>query len=122
MASHGTGPFEDRTTSSVISASGIRFKKLKLIAPVTALNANKAANCPGPGLPARQAAASKKVKKLARFWTAPSRDKYLPLKFSGTNAVIQGNHAQLEMPRDKLKQNSSMSMRPSRLCGSKKRP
>src|SRR5262249_29123264 len=66
ISSHGTAPFAARTSSG-ISASGMRLRKLRLIAPVTALKANKIANCQGCGSPARHAAATRKVTKLARF-------------------------------------------------------
>src|SRR5437868_3177097 len=114
MSSQGTRPFEMRS-SSAISASGMRLRKLKLTAPITALKAKIAANCDERGLPARQAAATMNVTKLPEFCTAASRDKYFPRKVTGTNSVIQGSHAQLEMPRDKLKQNNSTSISASRL-------
>ena len=60
--------------------------------------------------------------KLARFWTAASRARYLPRKADGTRAVIHGSQAQLEMPRERLKQNSSISMSARRLSPFRKMP
>ena len=60
--------------------------------------------------------------KLARFWTAWSRPRYLPRNGPGTSAVIHGSHAQLEMPRDRLKQNSSISISASRLSALRNTP
>ena len=89
-------------------------------AMMIALKANRLANCHGRGSPARQAPASRKVMKLARFWTAASRARYLPRNGAGTSAVIHGSHAQLEMPRDRLKQNSSISISARQLSGFRK--
>ena len=60
------GAFEVRISSG-ISTSGIRFRKLRLTAPMTALKPNNAVNCHGREGPARQPAARRKVRKLARF-------------------------------------------------------
>src|SRR5262245_56653793 len=113
IASLGTRPFEARASSG-ISASGMRFKNERLIAPITALKANSSANCQGPGSPARQAADTRKVTKLHEFCVAASIERYFPRKEAGTRIVIQGSQAQLEMPRDRLKQNRSAKIRTSR--------
>src|SRR5258708_7376820 len=109
MASQGTRDLEARTSSG-ISASGMRLRNIRLTAPVTALKAKRMANCHGRGSPARQAAAIRKVTKLPEFWTAASRARYFPRKPGGTSSVIHGNQAQLEMPRERLKQNSSINI------------
>src|SRR5229473_4778142 len=109
MSSQGTGALEARISSG-ISASGIRLRKDRLTAPVSALNANRTANRHGGGSPARQVAAMRNVVKLPRFWTPASRPRYLPRRAGGTRAVIHGSQAQLEMPRDKLKQKRSTSI------------
>src|SRR5512140_1812702 len=112
---------------------------------MSALNANRLANCQGRGLaetaarlpwplaargapppglndPARQAAAIRKVKKLARFCTAWSRAKYFPRKPGGTSAVIHGSQAQLEIPRERLKKNNSISISANRLSALRNTP
>ncbi len=62
-----------------LGTSGMRLRKVRLTAPMTALKAKRTANCHGCGSArARQAAAMRKVMKLARFWTAASRARYLP--------------------------------------------
>src|SRR5882724_8703767 len=98
-------------SSSGGSTSGIRFKKTKLAAPIIALKPKRAANCHGSGSPARQSAASRKQPKLARFTHPASRARYFPRTGAGTNEVIHGNQAQLEMPRDRLKAKSNRSSR-----------
>ena len=80
------------------------------------------ANCQERGSPARQAAAMRNVMKLARFWTAASRARYLPRNAAGTSAVIHGSQAQLEMPRERLKPNSSINIRASRVSALRKKP
>src|SRR5262249_34962241 len=98
------------------------LRKVRLTAPMTALKANRMANCHGRGSPARQAAATRKVRKLAKFWTPASRARDLPRRAGGTRAGIQGSQAQLEMPRDRLKQKSSINISASRFLASKKTP
>ena len=61
--------------------------------------------------------------KLARFWTAGiARRGICRAEGAGTSAVIHGSHAQLEMPRERLKQNSSISISASRLSGFRNTP
>ena len=98
----------------------MRFKKLRLVAPMTALKAKRTANCHGFGSPARQNAASRKQTKLARLTHPASRAKYLPRTGAGTSELIQGSQAQLEIPRDRLKAKSSSSSSASRLVALRK--
>src|ERR1039457_4379960 len=121
ISSQGTRPLEARVSSG-ISASGMRLRKVRLTAPIVALKANRMANCQLRGWPARQAAAMRKVMKLARFWTAASRARYLPRNEVGTSAVIHGSQAQLEMPRERLKPNGSINIRARRVSGFRKKP
>src|SRR5204862_197838 len=113
---HGTEMAEDRSSAGV-STSGIRFRKTRLTAPMKALKANKAANCQGCGLPARHEAPSKKQPKLARLTHPASRERYLPRIGAGTSEVIQGSHAQLEIPRERLKAKRSRRISARRLVG-----
>src|SRR5690348_9562471 len=101
----------------------MRLRKLRLTAPMIALHPNNTANCHGRGSgsagpPApdvrlvfcteatvRQAPARTNVMKLARFCKAWSRERYLPRNPAGTSVVIHGSQAQLEIPRERLKQN-----------------
>src|SRR5579871_5755344 len=100
----------------------MRFKKLKLIAPITPLKTNSAENCHACGSSPSVNAATRKVMKLAQFAQAASRNKYFPRNAGGTSPVIHGSHAQLEMPRDRLKQNSSDRTSTSRVFASRNFP
>src|SRR6476619_1908742 len=97
----------------------MRFRKVRLMAPMTALNAKINANCHAPGSPARHAAATRNVTKLHEFCVAASMERYFPRKVSGTKIVIHGSQALLEMPRERLKQKSKASMRAKRVCESR---
>src|SRR5512133_2243818 len=105
----------------------MRLRKLRLTAPIVALNPKRIANCHGRGasvapVPPRQAAAKRNVTKLARFCTAASRARYLPRIEGGTRAVIHGSQAQLEMPLERLKPNSNANNTASRLLAPKNAP
>src|SRR3954451_13193010 len=97
----------------------MRFRNERLMAPITALKANNMENCQAPGSPARHAAEIRNVTKLHEFCVAASIDKYFPRNDAGTRIVIHGSQAQLEMPRDRLKQNSRANIRTRRVCGSR---
>src|SRR6266702_3149424 len=102
----------------------MRLRKARLTAPMMALKANRMANCQGRGCgsPVRQAAAIRKVTKLAEFCTPASLTRYLPRRSGGTSAVIQGSQAQLEMPRERLKPNKSISISARRFFASRNPP
>src|SRR5688572_11534707 len=108
MSSQGTRVVETAGSSGG-GTSGICFKKTRLIAPITALKVKSTEYCQGCVFPASVAAETRNVMKLATFWTAASRTRYLPRDSGGTRAVIHGSHAQLEIPRERLKQKSSTS-------------
>src|SRR5262245_44117770 len=80
-----------------------------------ALNPNKMAKRHCCGFDPRQAAEKTMVRKLPQFTHAASRVRYLPRTASGTRDVIHGSHAQLEMPRERLKQNRNINMSASRV-------
>src|SRR5438067_9774442 len=119
MSPHGTRFLEARSSSGG-STSGIRLRKNKLAAPMMALKAKRTLNCQACGPLARQAAASKKQPKLARFTHPASRARYLPRTAAGTSEVIQGSQAQLEMPRERLKAKRKRSSNAKRLVAFKK--
>src|SRR5262245_3071619 len=106
MAPQGTGVLDVRISSGR-GASGIRFKKMRLTAPIAAEKPKRRANCQPFGRSHRQTAASRKLTKLARFTNAASRERNLPRRSGGNRLVSQGSQAQLEMPRDKLNPNNS---------------
>src|SRR5262245_11013653 len=100
----------------------MRFRKKRLAAPASALNANSRENCHGRDEPLSRPAETRKATKHPKFIVAASRTKYLPLKSGGTSSVIQGSQAQLEMPRDRLKQNNSAITNASWLLASRNPP
>jgi len=100
----------------------MRFRKPRLTTPMVALNANNTANCQGRSVWPRQSAESRKDTKLATFTKAASRARYLPRTASGTSEEIHGSQAALEMPRERLKPKSSVSMRTRRVLASRKPP
>src|SRR6266542_437099 len=116
------GGFLSGCFSCDVGTSGMRFRKTRLTAPMMALKVKSTANCRGRVCPARHAAEIKKVTKLATFCTAASRTRYFPRNAAGTSTVIQGSHAQLEMPRDRLKQNNSARSKASRLAAVRNAP
>ena len=85
----------------------------------TALKANTAVNRQPPGSRPSTPAHSSSATMPAVLMTAASRERYFPRTPSGTSPVIHGSHAQLEMPRDRLKQNSSPMSNASRLPASR---
>src|SRR2546425_12878210 len=93
-----------------MATSGIRFKKLKLTAPIRPLKAKMTANCQPAGCCLSTNAEKTSERKLPNCTQAASSDKYRPRMVSGTSEVIQVSHALLEMPRDKLNANSNSSM------------
>src|ERR1051326_978901 len=121
MDSHGTR-FLDDLISSGIAASGIRFRNARLMAPITPLKANRIANWKGLGSPASVTAATKNVMKLPVFCTPASRERYFPRSVAGTSRVIHGSQAQLEIPREMLKQQSNARIKTSRVWASRNLP
>src|SRR5205809_4609789 len=92
----------------------MRLRNTRLAAPMAPLKAKSAANCQARGSTPRQSAATRKLRKLARFTQPASRDRYCPRTAAGTSDEIHGNQAQLEMPRDRLKPKSKASTSASR--------
>src|SRR3954470_19716652 len=107
MASQGTREVEVRTSSGT-GVSGMRLRKTRLAAPMSALKAKRMENCQACGSVPRQKAAMTKVMALQKFAHAASRTRYWPRNDCGTSAVIQGSQAQLEIPRERLKQKRSI--------------
>src|SRR6266516_630927 len=121
MAPHGTAPLE-RSAVSPAGPSGIRLRNIRLTAPMAPLKAKSAANCQGRGLAPRHNAEMRKLKQLAEFTRAASRDRYRPRTSAGTSEEIHGNQAQLEMPRDRLNPKSSARTKASREPSLRKMP
>src|SRR5262245_47367726 len=85
----------------------MRFKKTRLIEPITALKAKMTANCHGCGAGPSPNAASTLLAKQETFTNAASRDRYRPRMVGGTSEEIHGSQPALEMPRDRLNPNNS---------------
>src|SRR5262245_5912194 len=97
----------------------MRLRKIRLATPIIALNAKSTANCHAAGCSPRQKPDRMKLTKLAKFTQAASRERYRPRIAAGTSEVIHGNQAQLEMPRERLKANSSVNISTRRVDLSK---
>src|SRR5262245_26230113 len=97
-----------------MDTSGMRFKKLRLIAPIRPLKPKMMANCQFAGCAPKQMAAIIVVTKLPNCTHAASRDTYRPRIVGGTSKVIQGSQALLEMPRERLNAKSNANMSASR--------
>src|SRR5438093_4079517 len=101
ISNQGTGVLE-RECSGAIAVSGMRLRNARLVAPMMPLKAKSAAKWCDCGLVPRVNAASNITRQLPKFTATASRKRYFPRRSSGTNAVIQGSHAALEIPRERL--------------------